>query len=122
VGVRILVAGRPRPECLTSRPRALLPCSFWDRPYTLDSLAPRSNYRSCHDVAKLYSVRLYQETWLTSATQPRSFAGASLFLRRVMPRGLKGERRLAPHSPLRPPYPRRPSHPSLDLEFFVTMP
>jgi hypothetical protein len=26
-----------------------------------------------------------------------------------MPRGPKGERRLAPHSPLWPPYPRRPS-------------
>jgi hypothetical protein len=28
---------------------------------------------------------------------------------KTMPRGPKGERRLAPHSPLRPPYPRRPS-------------
>ena len=42
-----------------------------------------------------------QETWLASATQPRSIAGASLFLRCVMPRSPKGERRVA-RSPFRP--------------------
>ena len=36
-----------------------------------------------------------QETWPASATRPWSFAGASLFLRCVMPRGPKGERRAA---------------------------
>src|SRR5580704_2244487 len=36
-----------------------------------------------------------QETWLASVTQPRPFAGASLYLRCVMPRGPKGERRPA---------------------------
>jgi hypothetical protein len=35
------------------------PRSFWDRPGTFESLAPSINYSSCHDVAKLYSVRLH---------------------------------------------------------------
>ena len=38
-------------------PRAGLPCSFWERPGTLDFLAPRVNYSSCRDVVQLYSVR-----------------------------------------------------------------
>jgi len=37
--------------------RAELQGSFWERPDTLDSLAPSINYSSCRDVAQLYSVR-----------------------------------------------------------------
>src|ERR1700730_9332147 len=51
-----------------------------------------------------------QEIWLTSATQPRSIAGASLFLRGVMPRSPEGERHAPPRSPLRPPCPRAVMH------------
>jgi hypothetical protein len=34
-----------------------LPYSFWERPGTLDFLAPSINYSSCRDVVQLYSVR-----------------------------------------------------------------
>src|ERR1700730_12077860 len=58
------MAGKPAaPDLAPSRSgppaRAAWPCSFWGRPGTLDSLAPSINYSSCHDVAKLYSVRLH---------------------------------------------------------------
>src|ERR1700730_9593505 len=45
-----------------------------------------------------------QETWLASATQPRPFAGASLFLRGVMPRVPKASA-ASPlsHRPRKPP-------------------
>ena len=36
---------------------AAFPCSFWERPSTLDFLAPSINYSSCRDVVQLYSVR-----------------------------------------------------------------
>lgn len=56
----------------------------------LTSLAPSITYNSCRSVAQLDGMRNTQETWLTSATEPRSFAGAScdlpllLILRRAI--------------------------------------
>jgi hypothetical protein len=62
--------------------------------YRLTSLAPSITYHSCRDVAKLYSIGYIQETWLASDTAPVICRGF-LFVRCVMPKGPKGEKRPA---------------------------
>jgi hypothetical protein len=60
----------------------------------LDFLAPRINYSSCHNVAQLYSMRLHSGDMAHIRDTAPVICRGFLFVRYVMPRGLKGERRV----------------------------